>query len=225
MIPLKDRNPTRSKPLLTWALIAANVAVFIYQVSLGPHGMELVVRRWGMVPYFLTQEFYLESLLRPFTSMFMHGGWLHLIGNMWFLHIFGDNVEDRSGKKRFIWFYLLCGLAAVVAQTAIEPGSKVPMVGASGAISGVLAAYVSLFPGARIFTVVPIFIFIQFIEIPAFFFIFVWFALQLLGGHSALAQAGSSMGGVAFFAHIGGFVAGLMLTPLFRQAKRARRRP
>ena len=155
----------------------------------------------------------------------MHGGWLHLISNMWFLHIFGDNVEDRIGKIRYVGFYLLCGLAAVIAQVIMDPMSQVPMVGASGAIAGVLAGYVSLFPKARILTLVPIFIFIQFVEIPAFFFIFVWFAIQLLGSQASLAHVGSGMGGVAFFAHVGGFVAGLLLMTVFRQgAGRSRRR-
>lgn len=225
MIPLRDVNPTRRRPWLTWSLIAANVWVFVQQLSLSPYAAELFVRRYGVVPYRLTEELTLQAMLTPITSMFMHGGWMHLISNMWFLHIFGDNVEDLIGKGRYIIFYVMCGLAAVVAQVAIDPSSQVPMVGASGAIAGVLAGYVSLFPRARVLTLVPIFIFIQFVEIPAFFFIFVWFAIQLLGSHASLAQVGSGMGGVAFFAHVGGFVAGLLLMPLFRQGPARTRRP
>jgi membrane associated rhomboid family serine protease len=217
VIPLRDVNPTRRRPWVTWLLIATNVWVFIYQLSLSPYATELFVRRYGVVPYRLTEDLSLLALVSPVTSMFMHGGWMHLISNMWFLHIFGDNVEDQIGKGRYALFYLMCGLAAVVAQVSIDPSSHVPMVGASGAIAGVLAGYVSLSPRARVLTLVPIFIFIQFVEIPAFFFIFVWFAIQLLGSHASLAQVGSGMGGVAFFAHVGGFVAGLLLMPLFRQ--------
>lgn len=224
MIPLRDVNPTRRRPWLTWSLIAANVWVFIQQLSLSPYAAELFVRRYGVVPYRLTEELTLQALLSPVTSMFMHGGWMHLISNMWFLHIFGDNVEDHIGKGRYIVFYLMCGLAAVVAQVSIDPSSQVPMVGASGAIAGVLAGYVSSFPRARVLTLVPIFIFIQFVEIPAFFFIIVWFAIQLLGSHASLAQVGSGMGGVAFFAHVGGFVAGLLLMPLFRPGSSRPRR-
>lgn len=223
MIPLRDVNPIRARPWMTWFLISANVAVFLHQVSLSPYAAELFVRRFGVVPYRLTEAPSLGALLTPLSSMFMHGGWLHIISNMWFLHIFGDNVEDRIGAVRYLWFYVLCGLAAVVAQISMDPTSQLPMVGASGAIAGVLAGYVSLFPRARVLTLVPIFIFIQFIEIPAFFFIFVWFALQLLGSQASLAQVGSGMGGVAFFAHVGGFVAGLLLMPLFRPGSAKRR--
>jgi membrane associated rhomboid family serine protease len=154
----------------------------------------------------------------------MHGGWLHVIGNMWFLWVFGDNVEDAMGRLRYVVFYVACGLAAVVAQVLIDPGSSVPMVGASGAIAGVLGAYVVLYPRARIVTLVPIFIILQFVELPAFVFIFVWFGLQLLSGWASLGTVGQDVGGTAFFAHIGGFVCGLALVFLLRRRDHGRRR-
>ncbi|PWT91234.1 MAG: rhomboid family intramembrane serine protease, partial [Acidobacteria bacterium] len=148
-----------------------------------------------------------------FSSMFLHGGWLHVLGNMWFLYIFGDNVEDRVGHVGYIFFYLLCGICAALTQTLLSPHSAVPMVGASGAIAGILGAYFLLFPSARILTLVPIFIFIQLIEIPAFVFLIIWFLLQFL--MMTPAQAGE--GGVAFLAHIGGFIAGMVLIFFFKK--------
>lgn len=219
MIPLRDLNPSGVKPVLTYALIAANIAVFLFQFSLGTAGMHGFVERFGVVPEALVYGGHWGSWVTPVTSMFMHGGFMHLLGNMWFLHIFGDNVEDNLGRARFLAFYVLCGLAAVVAQVAIQPSSDVPMVGASGAIAGVLAGYVTLYPRARVLTLIPIIIFIQFAEIPALFFIFVWFGYQLLMGFTSLGSLGESTGGVAFFAHIGGFVAGLILIRVFRRAK------
>ena len=216
MIPLRDMNPARSRPVATYAFIAINVIVFLYQFSLGElHGQEFV-ERFGVVPVELVYGDHPGSWITPLTSMFLHGGWLHIIGNMWFLHIFGDNVEDNLGKVRYALFYVLCGLAAVGAQVLIDPTSEMPMVGASGAIAGVLGGYVTLHPRARVLTLVPIFIFIQFVELPAFFFIFVWFGYQLLMGFTSLGAA-ASQGGVAFFAHIGGFLAGLALIHVFRR--------
>ncbi len=228
MIPLRDINPTRSRPLVTYTLIAINTVVFLYQSFLGEEGGREFVERFGMVPYWLTQSdpFVsrvdgggLGSWITPVTSMFMHGGILHLLGNMWFLHVFGDNVEDVLGKIRFFLFYIASGLAAVLAQALIDPTSQVPMVGASGAIAGVLAGYVTLFPRARVLTLVPIFILLQTMEFPAFFFIFIWFGYQLLMGFTSLGQMGNIGGGVAFFAHIGGFLAGLILIHVFRRKR------
>lgn len=211
VIPLRDNNPTRTRPVLTWAIIAVNVAVWLYQFSLGPD-MQVFVDRWGVIPYYLTLP-YLGSWITPFTSMFMHGGWMHLIMNMWFLFVFGDNIEDELGRPRFALFYVICGLAAVAAQVAIDPTSTTPMVGASGAIAGVLGGYMMLHPRAPVLTAVPLLIFIQLVELPAWIFLFVWFGLQLLQGFTSLGlEVG---GGVAFFAHIGGFVAGLVLVRLF----------
>lgn len=220
MIPIRDENPTRRTPHLTWLLIAINVGIFLFEISLGERGFSDFTMRFGLIPASLTGgELGVArdlggargSLITPLTSMFMHGGWLHLIGNMWFLYIFGDNVEDTLGKARFLLFYIAGGLGAALMQIAIDPSSGMPMIGASGAISAVLAGYVRLHPHARIVTLVPIFIFIQFIELPAFLFIFIWFGLQLLSGMSGLMHGAGGEGGVAWWAHIGGFVVGFVL--------------
>jgi membrane associated rhomboid family serine protease len=205
VIPLRDRNPTRSTPIVTYLLIAMNVAVFAFQLSLSPHAETAFVSRFGLVPFALEQRHYVTL----FSSMFLHGGFLHLIFNMWSLAIFGDNVEDRLGKLRYVLFYLGSGLCAALAQYVVDPHSGVPMVGASGAIAGVLAAYLKLFPRARIVTLIPLLFFFFVREIPASFFILFWFLLQVLSGVGSLGA--SSSGGVAVFAHIGGFLAGLWL--------------
>ena len=215
MIPLRDLNPTRTFPWLTYVLIAVNVAVFAYQFSLGPDDSELLIRRFGLIPTYLTVEANFGSLVTPLTSMFMHGGVLHLVMNMWSLFIFGDNVEDALGKPRFLLFYLASGLGAALGQVLIDPSSDIPMVGASGAIAGVLGAYMKLYPRARIVTLVPIFIIFVTRELPAWFFIVFWFALNVLQGFGSLAVE-SGHGGIAFFAHIGGFVAGFALIGLLR---------
>lgn len=211
MIPLRDRNPTRSVAVLTYLLIALNAVVFLYQVSLGDAASGAFVERFGMLPYALTVLHHPGSSITPFTSMFMHGGWMHLIFNMWSLHIFGDNIEDALGSIRFVLFYVACGLVAAAAQLLIDPTSTVPMIGASGAIAGVLGGYLRLFPYARIVTLIPIFIFMLVRELPATVFIVLWFLIQLVGGVESLASLGDQTGGIAFFAHIGGFVAGLLL--------------
>lgn len=215
MIPIRDHNPTRSRPIVVYVIVALNVLVWLYEVSLmyGPDGEYALghfVQLWGVVPVRMTYGPDPLAWLTPVTSMFMHGGWMHVIGNMWFLWIFGDNVEDVLGKGRFIVFYVVCGLAAVAAQIVIDPSSQIPMVGASGAIAGVLAGYVVLHPKARVTTLIP-FIFIMFVELPAYVFIFVWFGWQLLSGVGSLSTIGDNVGGTAFFAHIGGFLAGLAL--------------
>jgi membrane associated rhomboid family serine protease len=206
VIPLRDINPTRSTPLLTYLLIAVNTAVYLFQFSLTPHAEKQFVSHYGLVPALLEHRHFVTL----WTSMFLHGGWLHLLLNMWSLFIFGDNVEDRLGKLRYLLFYVVCGLAAASAQYLVDPGSRVPMVGASGAIAGVLAAYVRLFPRARVVTLIPLLIFFFIREIPAVVFILFWFALQVLSGIGSL-DGGGGQGGVAVFAHIGGFVAGLVL--------------
>lgn len=215
MIPLYDLNPTRRTPVVTYALILVNVTAFLYQVSLGAEGGQQLVMQWGMIPYWIS-ELRVASFSTVITSMFLHGGVLHLVANMWSLYIFGDNVEDMLGRLRFLIFYLVCGAGAAIAQTLIEPSSVVPMVGASGAISGVMAAYLKLFPHARIVTLIPVLILFFVREIPAVFFIVFWFAIQLLSGLGSLGDA-ASMGGVAFFAHIGGFVVGLYLLARLRR--------
>jgi membrane associated rhomboid family serine protease len=207
LIPLRDLNPVRRRPLVTHALLAANLAVFAYQVSLSRQQGELFAFRYGVVPYFLAEDFHAASLSTPFTSMFLHGGFGHLLTNMWFLHLFADNVEDALGKLRFLAFYAACGLAAAAAQVFVEPESRIPMIGASGAISGVLGAYLRLFPFARVVTLVLIFV----RELPALIFIAIWFGLQLMRGVGSLGHTEADAGGVAFFAHVGGFVGGLLL--------------
>jgi membrane associated rhomboid family serine protease len=215
VIPLRDIAPRNTVPVVTYALIAINALVWLYQAALPNDVGEAFLFRYGMVPYFIAQDTRAASLTTPLTSMFMHGGWMHVISNMWFLHIFGDNVEDVFGKPKFVVFYLLCGLFAAAAQIMVDPASRVPMVGASGAIAGVLGAYIRLFPQARVVTLIPIFFFVTVRELPAVFFIFIWFLLQLFSGIGSLGYYGHSGGGVAFFAHIGGFLAGLVLVSVF----------
>lgn len=222
MIPLRDDNPSSIAPIVTIAFIVACALVFLWQISFGPEGGQRIVYALGVVPAVLLGQGQLppEVALVPawatvFTSMFMHGGWMHLIGNMLYLWIFGDNVEDAMGHGRFIVFYLLCGVAAVLAQALPDPSSTVPMIGASGAISGVLGAYLLLYPHARVLVAIPLGFYLHTMRIPAGLVLVLWFGLQLLS--NAMAQAGQ--GGVAFRAHIGGFVAGMILIPIFKQRR------
>jgi membrane associated rhomboid family serine protease len=222
MIPLRDDNPSSIAPVLTIAFIILCVLVFLWQLSFGAEGGQRIVYALGVVPAVLLGQGQLPpelSLVPPwltmFTSMFMHGGWMHLIGNMLYLWIFGDNVEDAMGHGRFVVFYLLCGVAAVLAQALPEPNSEIPMVGASGAISGVLGAYLLLYPHARVLVAIPFGFILHTMRIPAGLVLVLWFGLQLLS--NAMAQAGQ--GGVAFRAHIGGFVAGMLLIPIFKQRR------
>jgi membrane associated rhomboid family serine protease len=219
VIPLHDDNPTTIKPLLTIAFIVICSLVFLWQLSLGTSGFELAVYRLGVIPAALLGDKILPpelAVLSPtltiFTSMFMHGGWMHLIGNMLYLWIFGNNIEDAMGHVRFVVFYLLCGIAAVFAQALPNMDSTIPMIGASGAISGVLGAYLLLFPRAHVLVLVPLGFFTRTMYLPAMVVLGFWFVLQLV--NSALADSGQ--GGVAFGAHIGGFIAGMVLLPLFK---------
>jgi membrane associated rhomboid family serine protease len=229
VIPLRDNNPTRSTPVLTYLIIAANTLVYLYQSSLDPASEKMFVEQYGLIPTMLAHDPTLGSFITPLTSMFIHGGFMHLLLNMWSLFIFGDNIEDSLGKARYLFFYLLSGFAAAAAQVLVDPSSTLPMVGASGAIAGVLAAYLRLFPHARVLTLIPLFIFFFTQEIPAVLFIALWFALQVLSGLGSLSvAAGGQGGGVAFFAHIGGFVAGFLLIRSLlpaRNATRGFRRP
>jgi membrane associated rhomboid family serine protease len=200
---------------VTVTVIMLNVLAFLYELSLPARsGLETLFADFALIPAAVTNATTPEAYRTIFTSMFLHGGWLHLIGNMWFLWIFGNNIEDSVGHFRFIVFYLLCGVAAAAAQIGTAPDSLVPMIGASGAISGVLGAYLLLFPRARVLTLVPIWIFVRFINVPAWLMLIFWFAMQLLSG---AATVGQHTGGVAFWAHIGGFVAGLILIPVFKK--------
>ena len=218
MIPLKDDNPTRTFPFVNYALIAACVAVFLWEVSLGARAQQAILA-YGLIPDVLLGDARLPPGLAVvpawatvFTSMFLHGGWLHLIGNMLYLWIFADNVEDRFGHGRFVVFYALCGIAAALAQALPAPESQIPMVGASGAISGVLGAYLLMFPRAHVLVLLPLGPLSQLVRLPALLVLGLWFGMQLLSEMFAPPGAG-----VAFRAHIGGFVAGLVLMPLFRR--------
>jgi membrane associated rhomboid family serine protease len=217
MIPLRDTQPSSSTPLVTLLLIAANVAVFFYQISLDAWSLNHFISRYGVVP----DRFQYADLV---SSMFLHGGWLHLIGNMWFLWIFGDNVEDILGHSKYLLFYLLCGIAAAMVHVLLNPYSRIPTVGASGAIAGVMGAYMVKFPHSRILTLVPIFIFITTLEIPAMLMLLYWFAIQIFSGIGSIGYSQVSGGGVAWFAHVGGFVAGVVLVFMLRTRQRYRYR-
>jgi len=215
MIPLKDRNPTRRIPVVNISLIVLNVALFLYEARLGP-ALEPFLYRYGMIPRLVSQEAFnggirLGILGTLFSSLFLHGGWLHLIGNMLYLWVFGDNVEDKLGRSRYLVFYLVCGLSAGAVHVLVDPLSQVPTIGASGAISGVLGAYLLMFPKARVLTLIPIFIFLQVTELPAYVLLGLWFVLQFFYGMLSLDSQASGLGGVAWWAHIGGFGAGVLL--------------
>ncbi len=207
MIPIRDLNPHRSFPVVNLSIILICSLVWLYEVSLSEEEFNLFIYHYGLVPVNLLER--PQTLL---THMFLHGSWLHIIGNMWFLWVFGDNVEDRLGKLRYLLFYIISGLGAAFIQMFVSfifGGANIPMVGASGAISGVLGAYMWMFPHARILALVPILFFLTFMELPAVFFIGLWILIQIINGLITLPLAG--FGGVAWFAHIGGFVVGYSL--------------
>jgi len=221
MIPLGDSVPSERTPFITYTLIALNVIVFFFELLAGPAGQHLIAQ-WGAVPaeivYWQQAPWVLGTLI---TSMFLHGGWLHLIGNMLYLGIFGDNVEGIMGHKRYLAFYLICGVAASLAQVFIAPNSEIPEIGASGAIAGVLGAYILCFPRSRVFVGIFLLVFMQVITLPAVVVLVFWFIVQLFSGVAAIGVSSqATMGGVAYWAHIGGFVAGMILTPLLRQRRR-----
>lgn len=221
MIPLRDDNPSGSVPFVSFTLIAACTLLFAWQVSLGPANRDFIFA-YGLIPALLFGDAALDpSLARVpaaatvFTSMFLHGGLLHFVGNMLYLWIFADNVEDSMGHGRFLVFYFACGIAAALAQAVPEPASTIPMIGASGAISGVLGAYLLLYPHARVLVVIPLGFYLQQMRLPAGWVLGLWFVMQLASELSTPAGAG----GVAFRAHIGGFVAGAALIPLFKRRR------
>jgi membrane associated rhomboid family serine protease len=222
MIPLRDTVRSRSFPLVNWLLIALNVFMFLVILSLGA-GAEVWVAAFGIVPKRLLTDPQPWEFVTPITSMFLHGGWAHLLGNMLALYVFGDNVEDRMGSGPYLVFYLLCGLAAAFVHVAINTGSAVPTIGASGAISGVLAAYLLFFPRARVITLILVFFIPWFVEIPAIVYLGFWFVSQLLNGVLTVVAGVQAMGGVAWWAHIGGFLAGLALAPMFARRRELRR--
>jgi len=221
MIPLHDDNPTEITPILTIAFIVACTLVFLYQVSLPSEPAELFVYRYGAIPAAVFGQAAIPpevasfpAVTTLFTSMFLHGGWMHLIGNMLYLWIFGNNIEDVMGHIRFVIFYLTCGVMAALSHALTDPASTMPMVGASGAISGVLGAYLLLFPRAQVLVLIPLGLYTRMMYVPAGFVLGLWFVMQLLSGGMSLGRQG---GGVAFFAHVGGFVTGMALIGLFKR--------
>ena len=210
MIPLRDVIPSRTFPLFTIIFIVLNCVAFLFELSLGEKGLEAFLYQWAVVP---TQFAWITVL----TSMFLHGGWLHILGNMLYLWIFGDNVEDRLGHVRFAAFYLFCGAAAALAHVYINPGSKIPTIGASGAIAGVMGAYFVLYPRSRVLALVPLFIIWEIVEVPAIFFLGLWFVMQFFAGVGSISDASPDSGGVAFWAHIAGFAAGSLAVLALRK--------
>lgn len=215
MFPISDVIPSRTTPVVTVGLIVVNTLAFFYELSMPDRQLQLFIREYGVVPAYL-------SPISIVTSMFLHGGWLHFLGNMLYLWIFGDNVEDRLGHVAFLAFYLFCGATAAAGQVAINPDSLIPMVGASGAIAGVMGAYFILYPHSRVLTAVFVFFFLELIEIPAIFFLGIWFLMQLFSGVGSIG-ASAADGGVAFWAHVAGFLAGLLIAMMYRVRDRNRR--
>ncbi len=216
MFPVSDVIPSRTTPFITVGLIAANALAFLYELQLRPAEIQVFTQVFGVVPAFFAWP-------TVATSMFLHSGWMHMLGNMLYLWIFGDNVEDRLGHAGFLLFYLFCGTAAALAQVAVNPQSMVPMIGASGAIAGVMGAYFVLYPRSRVLTAVVLIFFIDLVEIPAIFFLGIWFLMQLFSGVGSLG-AGAAGGGVAFWAHVGGFVTGLAIGLAWRVREASQRR-
>jgi membrane associated rhomboid family serine protease len=214
MFPLYDTIRSHRFPFINILLILANILAFLYELRLGPGALEAFIFQWGVIPAELSSDLS-NSWPTIFTSMFLHGGWFHIISNMWVLYIFGDNVEARMGGMRYLIFYLLSGVAAVLLQTYVLPSSAVPMIGASGAVAGVLGAYLLLFPRSRVASLVPILFIFTIIEIPAVLFLIFWFISQVYSGLFSIQ--GSEGSGVAWWAHVGGFVFGVLTVFLFRR--------
>jgi len=228
MFPIRDDQPRYSTPFVNGFLIAFNLLIYLFQSMLDPQSYELFARQFGVVPSHVTallagspKYSFVAVILPLFTSMFLHAGWMHVLGNMWFLYIFGDNIEDYLGHFTYLVFYVLCGLFAMATQVAMYPHSNLPTVGASGAIAGVLGAYFISYPRARVLTWFFVFVF----YVPAWIMLGYWFVLQFMAGAVTLsvARTGKDVGGVAVWAHVGGFVAGLIMIKLFPE--RARRTP
>lgn len=224
MIPLKDRNPSATAPVVTVGLIVVNTVAFLYELTLPKRLEQTFFMMHALVPARVEHllagpHVSLEAASVPFlTSMFLHGGWLHLIGNMWFLWVFGNNVEDRLGHFSYLCFYLFCGFGSGLAHVMMNLGSDVPSLGASGAISGVLGAYIVLFPRARVLTLVPLIVFWFTVDLPAYLILGYWFAIQFFSGIGSVGKAAS--GGVAYWAHIGGFVLGVLMVKIWPERKR-----
>ena len=227
MIPLKDDIPSRTFPIVNISLILVNIFFFLVEVSLGDK-LALLFNHFGVIPakffasYYITPDrvVYIgtaDRIIPLFTSLFLHGGWFHLFGNMLYLYIFGDNVEDRMGHIRYLIFYILCGLIANLTHIAFNPESRIPSVGASGAIAGVLGAYMLLYPTARVVVLIMLFFYIDFVALPALIVLGFWFIIQFFSGILSLGVQSASTDGVAWWAHIGGFVAGMSLVFLFKR--------
>ena len=221
MIPIRDANPSKGTPVINYLVIALCTLAFFYEMLLGRQ-LHVFLMQFGLVPVRYSQpeiagHFKLTEQVLPFmTSMFLHGGWLHLIGNMWVLYIFGDNVESYMGHGKYLVFYLLCGASAALIHVLTNLHSSLPTIGASGAIAGIMGAYFVLYPKARVLSLVPIVFFFTFVEVPAYFFLGFWFILQFFSGTFGLLTRGANVGGIAWWAHVGGFVAGVMLLQVFR---------
>jgi membrane associated rhomboid family serine protease len=232
MFPIQDSVPSRSVPVVTRALILINVVVFFFELILSRESIIQLFYLFGVVPARFTDPEWAASIGFPIgsywsllTHQFLHGGWLHIVANMWTLWIFGDNVEDRMGPLRFIIFYLVCGVLAALTQVLVTPDATIPSVGASGAIAGILGAYLLFFPTARLIVLIPILFFPFFFELPAVIFLVFWFFIQLFSGTAILASP-QQVGGIAFWAHIGGFIAGMLLCRFFvRRPVRRRLQP
>ncbi|MAJ24499.1 MAG: rhomboid family intramembrane serine protease [Rickettsiales bacterium] len=213
MFPLKDDNPTKTKPIITIGIIIFCITIFLYQFSLIDTKNFEIINNFGMKPKDLLSSNSIPIYFTLFSSMFLHGGFMHLIGNMLFLWIYGNNIEDAMGHYKFLFFYIICGLAAAFLQAFVTPNSNIPMIGASGAVSGVLSAYLLLYPRARVHTLIFVFFFITVIRIPAGILIIIWLVIQIF--NASLVDPNSP--GVAWFAHIGGFVMGILLVPFFKK--------
>jgi len=216
MIPLRDVIPSRTTPYVTVTIIILNALAWLFEISMPRENLSVFLQVWGVVP----AAFIPVTLV---SSMFLHGSWSHVIGNMWYLWIFGDNVEDRLGHGRFVAFYLLCGIVASFGQIVLDPGSTLPMIGASGAIAGVMGAYFVLYPQSRVLTLIPLIIFWEIVELPAIMLLGFWFLMQLFsaGAIAVTASSGGGGGGVAFMAHVAGFVFGMIGVLVFRKKQRA----
>jgi membrane associated rhomboid family serine protease len=224
MIPLRDDNPRRTFPFVTYMLVGVNVLAFLWELSLGQSLQDALFQIAFIPARFWLPGNWVPDVLTIIVSMFLHGGLLHIGSNMLYLWIFGDNVEDRLGHGKYLVFYLACGFLATYAHAFFSPGSRLPSIGASGAIAGVLGAYLVLYPHARVLTIIPIIIFITIREIPAIFVLGIWFVLQLFSGVGSLGVTDAQdLGGVAYFAHIGGFIAGMILIVVFGGFRRPRR--
>ncbi len=214
MFPLRDSQPSGSVPFITYLIIAANLLVFLVEVALGDQGLNEFLKTFGLVPALFFQQFGAYEIFTLFSCMFLHAGWMHLISNMWALFIFGDNIEDKLGHMGYVFFYLFCGVCAGLTQVFMSSASMIPTVGASGAIAGVLGGYIVSYPTARVLTAIPIFFIIRLIEVPAAVYLGFWFFSQCFTGFASIARDTAEEGGVAWWAHVGGFIAGVVLVKL-----------